>query len=309
MTHRVGAASSKHAGVVGAEAIADVADSSFRGRQNIRYTLMTGLGTGLGSELAMATKKRARMIRGNGDGRKLAEIVAERIEDEIIARGWPIGEVLGSEAELLDRYGVSRAVLREAVRIVEHHFVAAMRRGPGGGLVVTAPDIGAVIRSVLLHLQFQSIEPQDLYEARTALERQCVRLAAERITRDGVVRLQQYMAREEGLVAGALTEHTHDFHILIAELTGNPALRLFVQILGRLTGRQSVQPSTPAEGARWAREVHRAHQKVAEAIIAQDVDLAERRMQRHLEAVTGWLRPSTSVDGRRRRAAKVSAGT
>lgn len=246
-------------------------------------------------------------VRGDGDGRKLAEIVAEQIEDEIVSRGWPIGEVLGSEAELLARYGVSRAVLREAVRIVEHHFVAAMRRGPGGGLVVTAPDIGAVVRAVTLHLQFQSIEPQDLLLARRALELQCVRLAAEKINRDGVVKLQEYMAREERLVAEALTEHTHDFHILIADLTGNPALRLFVQILGRLTGQRSAQPGSPEEAEAWAHEVHRAHEKVAEAIIARDTNLAERRMQRHLEALTGWLRPTAAKNGRLPRTSRVSS--
>ena len=64
---------------------------------------------------------------------KLATVVARSIENQVVALGWPVGEVLGSEAELLERFGVSRAVLREAVRIVEHTGAARMRRGPGGG--------------------------------------------------------------------------------------------------------------------------------------------------------------------------------
>ena len=74
-------------------------------------------------------------------GRKLGEQLAERVEEEIIASGWPVGKVLGSEAELIERYGVSRAVFREAMRIVDHHGVAEMRRGPGGGLVVGSNGI------------------------------------------------------------------------------------------------------------------------------------------------------------------------
>ena len=85
------------------------------------------------------------MKNARTDGRKLGEVLAERIEDEIIERGWPVGQVLGSEADLIEKYDVSRAVFREAMRIVDHHGVAEMRRGPGGGLVVAAPDLEAVI--------------------------------------------------------------------------------------------------------------------------------------------------------------------
>ena len=70
---------------------------------------------------------------GPAPTRKLARRAADRIISEVVARGWPVGEVLGSEVELLERYGLSRAVFREAVRIVEHLQVARMRRGPGGG--------------------------------------------------------------------------------------------------------------------------------------------------------------------------------
>ena len=64
---------------------------------------------------------------------KLAAGVARRILTDVVDRGWPVGEVLGSQAELIERYGVSRAVFREAVRLVENQGVAFMRRGPGAG--------------------------------------------------------------------------------------------------------------------------------------------------------------------------------
>ncbi|MGV7767469.1 GntR family transcriptional regulator, partial [Mycobacterium kansasii] len=52
---------------------------------------------------------------------KRAAKIARRIEEDIVRRGWAVGESLGSEAALQQRYGVSRSVLREAVRLVEHH--------------------------------------------------------------------------------------------------------------------------------------------------------------------------------------------
>jgi DNA-binding FadR family transcriptional regulator len=214
---------------------------------------------------------------------KLAEIVAQKIEREVAERGWVVGEVIGSETELLARYGVSRAVLREAVRIVEHHYVATMRRGPHGGLVVTAPDIRAIVRSVTLQLQYQNIDARHLYEARVVLELSCVREAAEHITPDGIIQLQAFLTKEGQLGAVGLRSHSHDFHVLMAELTGNPARRLFVQILGRLTEDQAPDPAPPED----ADEVRGVHVRIAEAVMGRDADAAERRMQRHLHTVTG----------------------
>ena len=92
------------------------------------------------------------------------------MEEEIIASGWPVGKVLGSEAELIERYGVSRAVFREAMRIVDHHGVAEMRRGPGGGLVVVAPKADAAVRTLSLNLEYLDLTPKQINEARLAIE-------------------------------------------------------------------------------------------------------------------------------------------
>ncbi|WP_342666184.1 GntR family transcriptional regulator [Mycobacterium genavense] len=63
-----------------------------------------------------------------GGTKKLGSTIARDIEADIVRRGWPVGESLGSEHAVQQRYGVSRSVLREAVRLVEHHQVARMRR-------------------------------------------------------------------------------------------------------------------------------------------------------------------------------------
>jgi DNA-binding FadR family transcriptional regulator len=241
-------------------------------------------------EVASQPKRRTNSIEPTfvrpESGRKLAEVLARRIEHDIAERGWPVGEVLGSESELIERYGVSRAVLREAVRIVENHFVATMRRGPGGGLVVMAPEIGAVIRAVTLQLDFQDIGPLQLYEARIPLELACVRAAASNITGEAIARLQTFMERDQALQRDALMEHSHDFHLFVAELTGNPAMRLFVEILCRLTEERSMNRASPEESL----EVRRAHRRIADAIIAGNAEAASNRMQHHLDAVTKWLR-------------------
>lgn len=82
---------------------------------------------------------------GRGEGDKRAEAVARSILYAVVAEQLPAGTLLGSEAELMAEHDVSRAVLREAVRLLEHHRVAVMRRGPGGGLFVAEPSVDAVI--------------------------------------------------------------------------------------------------------------------------------------------------------------------
>lgn len=254
----------------------------------------------MGHTVRMA-KAGAAPRRRTPSGRKLAETVARRIEEDIIALDWPIGKVLGSEAELLERYQVSRAVLREAVRIVEHHLVATMRRGPGGGLVITAPDVSVVVRAVTLQLAFQSIRPQDLHEARTALEFMCIRLAAGRLTNEGIVRLQRYSELEG-------TPEAEDFHILVAELTGNPAMVLFQRVLGRLA-EEHLRPVPKTSGG--ARELHQGHKRIADAIIARDPDRAEQLLRRHFDAIgRQWLREERSaMANKKRKAAAARART
>jgi DNA-binding FadR family transcriptional regulator len=232
-------------------------------------------------------------MRKEGDLRKLGEILAEHIEDEIISDGWVVGSVLGSESDLVEKYGVSRAVFREAMRIVDHHGVAEMRRGPGGGLVVAEPDLDAMVRAVSLHLQYAHITSEHVLEARRSLEVDVARLAAQRITPAGKVRLTELLAAEEQRIKET-REHgrprgdlpSHDFHVLLAELSGNPAIGLFVQMVNRLLGELAPRVHSLED---TASEVHRVHVRIAQAVIDGDVDAAERRMSRHLASVKAFF--------------------
>ncbi len=228
--------------------------------------------------------------------RKLGETLAEKIENEIIADGWKVGDVIGSEADLCERYGVSRAVFREAIRIVGHHGVAEMRRGPGGGLVVVEPSVDAAVRTLSLNLEYLDINAHQINEARTAIELACVRSATENLTAEGEARIREFLAGEVDMIMARRdpdnpgADHpSNQFHLLLAELTGNPAMLLFVQILSRVTSRHSSPAASRADLGQTAAEVHKAHSKIAEAILARDPDAAERRMQRHLAAIVDYL--------------------
>jgi len=197
--------------------------------------------------------------------------------------GWPVGSLVGTEPELLVQYGVSRSVLREAIRIVEHHGVAAMRRGVGGGLIVTAPHLESVQRPLVLYLDYAGISTRDLFTVRTALEVAGVSILAGSLDDNGIALLNESLALEaaageEGLRVGA----PYELHARIAELSGNAALALFVETLAGLGFERTHDLMMDSEAFA---EQHRAHMLIVEAVIEGDSETAAKRMRSHLEAV------------------------
>ena len=241
---------------------------------------------------------------GSGTGVKLAETIASRIERAISHQGWPEGEMLGTEPELQARYGVSRAVLREAIRLLEHHGVASMRRGGAGGLVVTRPSPAPAVRASEIYLDCAGVSPQDLLVTRTTLELSAVRLATEALTEADVQSLRECVSAEGKLLTAAEEENgappilnpsIHNIHILLADISGNAALRLFIEITTRLTheggglGEFYVPGTVAARPRGVVEQMHHAHAMIAEAVIAGDVALASRRMLKHLEAMASHI--------------------
>lgn len=231
---------------------------------------------------------------------KKAEIVADQIEQTIVGQRWEPGELFGSEVELIARYGVSRAVFREAVRLLEHHGLAEMRRGLHGGLFIRQPDPAPVAKAMAVYLDFEKVEPRQLEDARLAIELFCAERVAARVSEDEVEEIRAYLAVEATLVASGEAPRLYDFHVLMARLTGNPALHLFVQTLTDLTQRQPAFERTRLS----LEDIHVAHGKIAEAIIARDGALARHRMMSHLEEVSAAgtrrapSRPAPRAEGR-----------
>ena len=220
---------------------------------------------------------------------KLAERVAVKIEADVIRRGWPVGERLGSEASLIARFGVSRATMREAVRIVEAHGAAQMLRGPKGGLVVIAPQMSSVQAAAARFLDWANVRPHELFEVRSMLELAVIRQLIERLDQALIDRLRQALDEErEQFATHGIRAETPDIHVRLARLTGNPAAWLFVDVLTRLT-QQRANPYVPDDDV-TARELHLTHTGIIDAIIDGDLGVAQHRMDRHLRAVASFFR-------------------
>lgn len=104
-----------------------------------------------------------------GGSEKGACRIARRIEESLIASGWPRGESCGSEQVLSETFGIGRAVFREAARILEVRGTARMVRGPGGGLRVLEIDSQHTADFLVGFALFFGVTTAQCLEAQTIL--------------------------------------------------------------------------------------------------------------------------------------------
>ena len=226
---------------------------------------------------------------GADSNAKRAAKVADLIIEDVMALGWPVGEVLGSEADLLERYQVSRAVFREAVRLLEHQQVARTRRGPGGGLVITEPTVGAVIDAVVLYLHRVDARLDEIFEARIILEDLACQLAAERTDENDLAELRRFVEELPVERDG----DPRELHALVAVISRNAGLELFVDVFNRVA--QLYSPDWQKLGDTLGKETTHAHAMISEALIAGDSGLARNRMRKHLQAEAEFFRRRRST--------------
>ena len=236
--------------------------------------------------------------RGRSSPHKLAQRLAGTVERSIVAAGWPVGAFVGSERELMERYGVGRATFREAVRILENHQVATMRVGRGGGLVVTRPEPSLLSHTAALYLDAEGATPAQLHETRVGIELTAVGLVIERLDDGAITALREELRREQTQLespSGRIDGHA--FHLLLASLSQNPVLRLFEQVLIEVRlGLDETQivvdpPAGPRDYREFASRSLDEHRRIVDAVVARDVVAAEDLLRAHLGAVAAVRTP------------------
>jgi DNA-binding FadR family transcriptional regulator len=215
---------------------------------------------------------------------KLAERVAEALKRDISAIGWPVGQVFGSEGQLMERYGIGRATLREAIRQLERHGVANMRRGSGGGLVISRPARDSAALALATYLELIDVSFGELYEARALIESQAVLLAAERLDEPDIPRaraLIELLGQEQPGCFNAELRLLADVRDFICRVSGNAAISLILEALQCVT----VSGRTPRDAHARARvqtvfgQVRRLKIELLEALIGGDGLRARERIQ------------------------------
>lgn len=225
------------------------------------------------------------------DPMRRAESLADEILMDIQRQGWPSGRPLGSQAELMLQHGVSRSVLRQAIRLLEHQGVARTLRGAGGGLVVSQPNTDAAVRAVSVSLEYEGILATDILHTRRVLEMSALTLAIERLDKAGEERLLALIEVERKLDGNATKDDLQRLHQTLAELSGDPALRLFIAIVLRLTEVHARHGKRPkAERDALVARVTRLHRDIALAVVRRDAPRAASKLSRYLDGLTEWMK-------------------
>lgn len=215
---------------------------------------------------------------------KIAYSVARDIVNEIATRRIPTGTVLEHEAEMMQKYDVSRGSLREAMRILEVLGFLHIKPGPGGGPVVTATDDHdrrfAEIAS--LYYQLAGVTYMELLEAREVMEPMAVRLATERRDNELVERLETFLEESRGV---DLTQDVNfrtvgqDLHGMLARSSGNKIVDLLVRSCYEVFAGGVTGFLYPTEMRTMVTDMH---EKIARAVIDGDANLAESLMREHM---------------------------
>lgn len=222
------------------------------------------------------------MFRNVGVQGGLVDRVVKEIQRVIVSGQLEPGMKLLPERELADELGVSRTVVREAVRIL----VAK-------GLLETKPGVGTIVRqvtsdqiveplSLLLRTQGEDISVEHLHQVRHMLEVEIAGLAALQATGDDVAELKGILDEMETVldIPEALVTSDADFHRELARTTHNPLLIILLDSIQDLMQEVRLLVTRHPE---LHQKVMLDHRKILGRVAANDSDGARQAMEEHLE--------------------------
>ena len=172
--------------------------------------------------------------------REKPQQIADELRRQIVAGQLSEGDSLGSEPALIERFGVSRPSIREALRILEAEGLISVMRGMLGGVVVHEPDHRMTARTAATVLQARNVPLADVYEARALIEPVAVHVVASMRSRRAVVETlrtlvkdQQRLIEERETFAPANAR----FHETLVALAGNRTLGIVAEMLNEVVER------------------------------------------------------------------------
>jgi GntR family transcriptional repressor for pyruvate dehydrogenase complex len=204
------------------------------------------------------------------------------------------GERLPPEAELAARLGISRNVLREAVRALVHTGVLRTRQGDG--TYVGTLDLSGLLDGVALYTQFATgARLAQVLEARRIIEPELTALAASSITERQLVELESLLQRMTDATSESdRVDSDVAFHHLIAEASGNELLAGLLDAMADLTVRPRVWRAVVDAGG-LSVQLHQ-HRSIVDAIRAGDSRAAYAAALVHVADVARFFAAQADID-------------
>jgi GntR family transcriptional repressor for pyruvate dehydrogenase complex len=154
--------------------------------------------------------------------------VVRQIRERVYSGDLRPGDRLPSERAMSDQFGVSRNMVREALRMLEITGIVALRKGATGGAFISPGRPEFVARSLSDMMRLGGFTLSDVTEARVWLSSTIVRAACARATEDDLARLEANVAEAAELAAvgnwSSVAVVNIEFHNLLARASGNPVL-------------------------------------------------------------------------------------
>lgn len=207
---------------------------------------------------------------------RLSEQVMVRLAELIRKGSLKPGDRLPAERGLAEKMRVSRATLREALRVMQLRGIIVSKQGAGNYIASGAAED---LARALDHLALQ-----DIFELRLLVEPSIAALAAQRATMNDISKLESILLRQEELIAQKknLSDTDTAFHAGLAEATHNGALvEIGAALMQVIAPSRNKSLQTP-QRSRLSLASHRA---IASAVADRDASRAHREMEEHIRSV------------------------
>lgn len=220
---------------------------------------------------------------------KTSEVVAQRIVADIVDENLQIGDRLPPESEMVQNYGVSRESVREGLRLLEVQGLITLRRGPGGGPIVTSVDPRNLARTSTLYFHLAGANYSELFDTWLLFEPAVVRRVTETVERAEKKRaLAPFLPDYEPDVdRERFMSRSNGFHAVISTMSGNRVLTMILQALSHIVVEHIVRDLDPLTERV---EISDDHVAIATAMIDGRATRAERLMTEHIEHLVEYYR-------------------
>ena len=217
----------------------------------------------------------------------LYEEVVRQVKKAIIAGKYAPGEPLPGEHDLARRLGVSRPVVREALRTLQSQGFVEIRRGTKGGAFVREPDELTFSDNLADMIRLRKITVDHLGRARLFIEPEVCRLAALNAGHEDLDELEALLEEYDSTanVDRKVSLNTR-FHRLLSRAGGNPFYAMLVESIMDFT-ENFVRTIKPVDQV-----IHRAgeHREILDAVAGRRADRAEELMRLHVSHILGEMR-------------------
>lgn len=227
----------------------------------------------------------------------LSLTVQEEIEQAIEEGKLPAGGKLPTEMELCENFGVSRTVMREALRGLSAKGLISIEKGRGMFVKKISASSVTDPMHLYLTLNHKSDYGLDVVHARQAIEPSIAAMAAVhrteeelRLLKDNHQRLIDW--KEDYLLLAKLDS---EFHLLIAKASDNPIMPLVIEPIHKLMPKIKLAIYGVVKDAHASAVDY--HGKIVDAIAAQDEQAARHWMAEHLKHAEAHVRMSLADSG------------